>query len=106
MTPQREDELLDIIAEQQDRIEVLEAAVKGLQEEPRLLVLDNSCPTEVADFLQLIHEAMVSITNRFDRLAETVQFLDTQGGPKTVRAYDLEKVVDEIESETLKRLGL
>jgi hypothetical protein len=105
MTSQIEN-LLDIIAEQQDRIEILEATVKGLKEEPRLLVLDNSCPTEVADFLQSIQEAMISITNRLDRLSATVQFVDTQGGPKTVRAYDLGKVVDEIENETVKRLSL
>lgn len=101
-----EDQLLGIIAEQQDRIEMLEAAVKGLKEVPRQLVLDDTCPIEVADFLQSIQAAMISITNRLDRLGETVQFLDTQSGPKTVRTYDLGKVVDEIESETVKRLSL
>ncbi len=106
MTPQIQEQLLGIIAEQQDRIEVLEAAVKGLNEEPRVMVLDSSCPTEVADFLQLIQEAMISITKRLDRLSATVEFLDTQGGPKTVRTYDLGKVVEEIENETVKRLGM
>ena len=69
-------------------------------------MLDNSCPTEVAGFLQFIQEAMISITSKLDRLGATVQLLDTQGDPKSVRAYDLEKVVDEIENETVKRLSL